>query len=111
MSPCGPLLELIHNHYFSYRKFWIGNECIANKTGHAEEVTQEVSTSQYYKPEILKQYAIQVEVSNYYNRLSLCNNIKLYLMSLIFAWYGHFHFDHFMMFENIIRQPKITFPN
>ena len=64
-----------------------------------------------YKPEIMKQYAIQLEVSNYYNRLSLCNNIKLYLMSLIFAWYGHFHFDHFMMFENIIRQPKITFPN
>ena len=50
-----------------------------------------------YKLEILKQYAIQLEVSNYYIRLFLCSNIKFYLMSLIFAWYGHFHFDHFMM--------------
>ena len=62
--------------------------------------------------EIMKQYAIQVEVSNYYKQLFYCNNIKLYLVSLILACHDHFHFDHFyMMLKNSIRQPEITFQN
>ena len=60
------------------------------------------------KLEIMKQYTIQVEMSNYYNKLFLWNNVKLYLVSLILVYRGHFHFDHFyMMLKAAFDNPKL----
>ena len=59
---------------------------------------------------------LQLEVSNYHNKLQpvsrghLCTD-QLFATKLSYSWHGFSHLDQFLMSENSIWWPKTTFPN